>query len=484
MNENYKSALKVKKTNWALYGAVTAMALFFAWLIEKNAHIPASVILFTSIFALVIIFIAGVSNPKVAFFALTAYFPFNKVLGGDFGGFMTAINVTNILILIVMIGWFSKSFSSGGRLLTKNTLNLPIILFCLLGCASLVRGASFLGSSGYFEAFIIPLKRWLTPVFLFFLTVNVIKDREDIKKTTVIMMIAVTVAGLMAIYEYLEVGSNASLDKSRVGGICEQANMLGGFFVSYMFVLAAVLLMNWRSLRYYFLIFPLMTCVYGILVTFSRGAYLGLGMGLWTLSYFKNKFLWILVTIYLVASFLNPILLPAGIRYRMVESTFRPTLYDTGIEEHLEGSARSRLVVWRGAFEMIKDYPVFGVGYGLFPYLIPYYTPTGKIIDAHNTYLIIAAEMGIPTLIMFLMIFVVLIKNARFLYRKSKDKFIRSLALGVLAGVFGLLVVNIFGSRMNSEEVSAYFWILAGLVMRGVLIENADSRRLHADSRR
>ena len=54
------------------------------------------------------------------------------------------------------------------------------------------------------------------------------------------------------------------------------------------------------------------------------------------------------------------------------------------------------------------------------------------------------------------------------LLKNSKDKFFQAYALGFLGGIFALLMANMFGSRLNSENVSAYFWIMMGLVMSAV----------------
>ena len=61
--------------------------------------------------------------------------------------------------------------------------------------------------------------------------------------------------------------------------------------------------------------------------------------------------------------------------------------------------------------------------------------------------------------------------KSRWLYRRSRDPFFRAMALGWLGGLSGLLVANMFGSRLNSEEISSYFWILCSLIMRAVWIE-------------
>ena len=124
---------------------------------------------------------------------------------------------------------------------------------------------------------------------------------------------------------------------------------------------------------------------------------------------------------------------------------------------------------------------MWGIGYGAFPTFIPRYTE-GQIgeMDAHNSYLLIAAEMGIPTLLVFLLILVMAWAYSFWLYHHTTDLSIKAIALGVMAGLVGLVVANMFGSRMDDQAVSSYFWILCGLIMRGVLIE----RRERLDRRR
>ncbi len=93
--------------------------------------------------------------------------------------------------------------------------------------------------------------------------------------------------------------------------------------------------------------------------------------------------------------------------------------------------------------------------------------------------------MCIPALLVFLWIVVIMLWKSRWLYRYATDPFFKAMALGWLAGLYGLLVANLFGSRIFSEEVSSYFWILCGLVMRAIVIEKgvvveARSRKLEA----
>lgn len=174
----------------------------------------------------------------------------------------------------------------------------------------------------------------------------------------------------------------------------------------------------------------------------------------------------------IIFAILNPQWLPGGFQYAVSRTEKGGEIYEGALlEDRVDASAATRIEIWKGAVEMIKDNPVWGMGYGVFPYAIPAYVPNIGERDAHNTYLIIAAEMGIPVLVVFLLIIMVLFRNVFWLYTRVQDPFIKAVALGMLGGIAGMIVVNMFGSRLESEEVSAYFWILAGLIVRAVIMK-------------
>src|SRR5690606_13174059 len=74
-----------------------------------------------------------------------------------------------------------------------------------------------------------------------------------------------------------------------------------------------------------------------------------------------------------------------------------------------EGSAESRFAILKVALEIVRDRPLAGVGFEAYPRAHAEYSsgralPGGALgmRDTHNTYLNIAAETGIPGLIVFL----------------------------------------------------------------------------------
>jgi O-antigen ligase len=279
------------------------------------------------------------------------------------------------------------------------------------------------------------------------------------------------VAGL-ACYEYLGV-ANSSLDKSRVGGVVGQPNYLGAFFVYYMFLFAGHWVQKRRQPSAWLLLLPFVLCFRGIMVTFSRGAYVAFAQGTLGLAYFKRRALALLAMAALALAVLNPSLLPAGVRYRL-DTTFRGRAeglddIENARVEDLDASSAARLLVWQGGLEMVKANPVLGVGFGLFPVVITDFVSAKElkdVRDAHNAYLITAAELGVPALLLLLVNFALLIWLANRVYRRHPDPFVHATALGYLGGLSGLLAANLFGSRLNTTEVAGYVWVLAALMAR------------------
>ncbi|MCM8773779.1 MAG: O-antigen ligase family protein [Candidatus Omnitrophica bacterium] len=441
------------------------ISCFFALLVAKDISLPPLLIIILGFVGLGFIFFRGMDKPQIPLLILTCYIPFSKILVGDFGTNFRALNFTNILTIIILIGWFLKSQRENLPFWEESPLNKLIYLFIFLGFLSVVHAFGWVGENAFL--IFIDFKRWVTPIIFFFLAYNIVRDKNVCKAVIYTMTFVIFLAGVMAIRDYMNFGVSASsLEKARIGGITAQPNQLAAFFVYYMFLYAGFILTYYNNFRSWLLLLPMAVAFRGIMVTFSRGGYVAFACGGLGLSFFRSKLLFILSTAGLVFMIMNPQFLPAGIRYRMNMTIEEKDYVSSELEENLEPSSARRIEAWRGGIAMIKDKPLFGVGYGLFPYFLPRYNPNIQEMDAHNSYLIIAAEQGLPTLIVFLSIVFLLFRYSNWVYRNTKDKFYKAVSLGFLGGLSGLLVANIFGSRLNSTEISGYFWILAGIIMR------------------
>jgi O-antigen ligase len=131
-------------------------------------------------------------------------------------------------------------------------------------------------------------------------------------------------------------------------------------------------------------------------------------------------------------------------------------------------STDNRLTTWAATVKMSLDYPVFGVGMGNFKDVVGRYgaeedTTVGEFI-AHNSYLQIAGEAGIPCLLAFVLIQVGTIRTARRVQRMTQDirpSVVYDAAFGLELAIFAYAVTAFF----VSAEHNKLFWLLAFLGM-------------------
>jgi O-antigen ligase len=322
-----------------------------------------------------------------------------------------------------------------------------------------------------------PFKQWFDPIAIYLVVFQIVRRPRVWKTAVIIMMITLVAVALLALDEYQDRKDSAHWEKIRVQGVMGQSNSMAAFFVYYMFLFGGFGLERMGGRRWPWLL-AFLLCFRGIMVTFSRGAYLGCALGIVGLAWCKRRKLGIAALVFFAVASVLPMLIPAGVRYRFnmtygKEQTM--PLDGEDVESGLDKSAATRLLIWRGGLAMIRDSPILGVGFGRFSSEIRNYADVDRNWDAHNTYLITAAEMGVPALVLFLAVLGMAFLTARRAYRRHPDRFMRATALGVLGGLSGLSLTNMFGSRLDATQVSGYLYILFALMARADIWARSES---------
>lgn len=248
--ESQKPEKKISKV--AIF-FMSCMALGLGYIILKEVSLPPWVMAIGAIGGGITILILGVSRPEVITYVLIAYLPFSKVLDGNFGGAAMALNLTNILMIFIILAWITGKYADGEPLWRSTPMNFAIIAFALLGLLSVIRGNYYDATYAWFA--LIDYKRWVTPIMMFFLVLNTVKSRESIRNIVIVIIVVTTVVGLMAIYDYISVG-DTSLEKSRIGGIATHSNTLAAFFNYYIFLPFGFFLMNMHRPKCWLLLIP------------------------------------------------------------------------------------------------------------------------------------------------------------------------------------------------------------------------------------
>jgi O-antigen ligase len=126
-----------------------------------------------------------------------------------------------------------------------------------------------------------------------------------------------------------------------------------------------------------------------------------------------------------------------------------------------DDAVQARRVAWKAGQRMIETHPIVGVGLGNFRDLSASYEDPDEIVIsiAHNTYIELAAELGIPGLLLFLGVEVasfISLEKSRKMARRLGDQFLQNVATGLQAGLLG----NALALCFVSGQVQKLYWLV------------------------
>ena len=135
--------------------------------------------------------------------------------------------------------------------------------------------------------------------------------------------------------------------------------------------------------------------------------------------------------------------------------------------------ADARLTLWSDLGGIIKDFPVFGAGFGTFLYIYPLYRTIGgnDILDhAHNDYLELLTDGGTIGFILAGWFVLSVLLHGLKMIRVRGDRYAVFLGIGGIGGVAALLAHSITDFNMHNGAVACYFFFLCGVVVASVNI--------------
>ncbi|MFO0795095.1 MAG: O-antigen ligase family protein [Candidatus Brocadiaceae bacterium] len=160
-------------------------------------------------------------------------------------------------------------------------------------------------------------------------------------------------------------------------------------------------------------------------------------------------------------------------------------------------SLTARLEFWKDTLTAIKDFPVFGAGIGVFPFIYPHYSTvpfelSGFINHAHNEYFELMLETGIIGFTIILWALYRFIKDTAFhhvigitngightqtyhkkfgvkeSFKKRNDPFIIGTAMGGIIGVISMSIHNIVDFNFHVPACAFLLSVLLGITMVAV----------------
>jgi probable O-glycosylation ligase (exosortase A-associated) len=278
-----------------------------------------------------------------------------------------------------------------------------------------------------------------------------------------------------ALFNYFLSGYSL-LGRAIWNNIYANPNDMAAFTLLQLSVAAALVVKEPRGLYRLGAVAALVVTPLIILLTQSRGGFLGAAVfGLLAFTMYRRKMR--LVGLLAIVGVVAVLILPSAAwdRFAMVK-----TIGQGGTEslETLEddGSAQQRYEIWQTSFRIIQDHPVVGTGWGAYKRANAHYSPQLGNRDTHSTYFNIAAELGIPGLLLFVGLLVATFmraQKARKLLTRT-DPYsamqIRFVALGLLGFLIAAVFATYSGITLFYLHI-ALIWSLADIHVNAVRAE-------------
>jgi O-antigen ligase len=352
------------------------------------------------------------------------------------------------------------------------------------------------------------LLNYLIGFLLVFFLYNCIKTIKEIITCIIILVSSTIISSFVVLYQVFFNPSFGNFEpwitSGRFNATFTDPNALGTFTVL-AFPLFLILIIYFKK-WYVKVLFSTLFLLFLPLIYFagSRSALIGIlisiivfiTIGLKELSKAsrrKRSIILIIVAIILIIIILASVLLiktdnklkdkiaASGIVMKSIETIKAAVLYFKidSLTEAIKSISNYRYILWKRAFQMVKDYPLSGLGSGTFIIELPDYNwkydkAFLQVDYPGNYYLQIFAEFGLPGLIILLAIFALIIKKYRsYLYFNKKFKILdknKIIIYGLFVSFISMLIILFLGSHNNMVEIQITFWLLIGFIFSYIKI--------------
>ena len=362
----------------------------------------------------------------------------------------------NLLFMALVVGtYLLQVIFKGVRPLKRGPMDIPIILFVVFILISTITSIDIYGSFR-------DLAFHLTAIGFIFVLVNTIRTKEDFNILITCLIIAATMVGVLGLFQYREginiEGGWVDLIRNpkaniRIYSAFGNPNILAEYLVMIIPLSMALFWYSKRLSKKLLFFFTTMILLLSLMLTLSRGGWLGMAFGAFIFSLLIEKRL-LLLAIPLALLMIHT--LPDRIFDRFIS-----------IWDLKDSSNMSRINMWNTALGVIKRNWLIGVGFGYVPFRIAYSTYASHMqgyYHIHNTYLQILGDRVLGLAAFIFLIFTLFKYSIKRLIG-GKDRSIKVRAGGLLAWLAGILFIWLVENILYMPKIIITFWILIGLIL-------------------
>lgn len=321
---------------------------------------------------------------------------------------------------------------------------LPILLLAIAALMAALLSADIQISAGI-------IKGWfIAPLLLSVVLVDVVKSRVQIKNIISAALLSALMVSLISFIYYI----NGFLTfDGRLSAFYLSPNHLG-IYLATIFILSLYLYFLLDKKRHHIALLCIQAwMLYIIYLTLSYGTWLALALALLVLFFINikkqllsRKLIVAALLLFVLASF-----------WQLPSDKFQDFLHSS------RSSFYSRMTVWQSAQLMIRDYPLQGIGPGMFQkyyldyqkYFEPYLE--WAMTQPHNIFLAFWLQTGILGLIAFGWLLVV--------FFRQLAKSFSSLAIILMIAMIYTILHGLIDTPYWKNDLAVIFWIIIALAI-------------------
>lgn len=459
----------------------SALALIFAAAVAFTS--PAIVIAGLVALAAGVILMTNIEYGLYAVLGVAILLPFASIPVNL--GFNPTFLDLALLALFAM--WFARALTRQDEAIEQKFrftfLGVPIVAFMVLAVFSFVVGMSHAGLQTQTVRHFAEI---LLAIATFFLIVNVVNTRERLARVMRWIILAGAVSAILGILFYflprdltvralsllryvkypegpglLRFINDDTEGTLRAISTSVDPNVLGGLMILMAALTAPQVFAAKPLLPRWVMLVSVASMFLCLVLTFSRGAFLGFGVSLVLIAFAKYRRL-------------LPIMAIGAILFWFIPVTQE---YISHLLDAFAGADRAtqmRIGEYQDAFTLISRYPFFGVGFLGSPDLDTY-------IGVSSVYLLMAEQMGLVGVASFLLTMGVFFVRSlqAWLDGLREDEGLAPILLGVCAALIGAMtagVVDHYFFNLDFPHSVTLFWIFVGLGVTAILLASREPR--------
>ena len=367
------------------------------------------------------------------------------------------------MALVALNSWcfvcWALKLLCGKRMLKSEPLDMWVLIFAAIyaacGLVSVTPGTSFKHAAVFCD-FLLG----------YFMVVNLIRTGEWVRRCFVAAAAGGTLVSLYGVYQYLTGRTETTWQDTemfgdiagRVVSTFNNPNVLAEYLLLVIPLIAALMFASRGTLKKTFWLVCVGAGAACLVLTWSRGAWLGFMMAAIVFLLILNHRSLLLVFAGVIAVPFLPFVLPSNIVSRF-----------SSIGDLADTSTSYRVNIWKGSVNMARDFFFSGIGAGTkaFENVYPSYSLAGieGALHSHQLFLEILIECGIFGLLAFIIAMIAFARSNFSFYRRHAGRGTREryFSAAGFCGVLAVLAQGMTDYVWYNYSIILTFWLVVGL---------------------